>query len=103
MIKVYGAIDDLIEVEGDIREEFGYHYSESDPTAKFLAFSDGTALKITYGLDDCCWRISVYASNPESNVKHTPATSEDSGYTDVVVIEADIKWVVVGEQFVMKT
>jgi len=98
-VKVYGASDDLIEIEGDIREEFGYHYSVSDPTAKFLAFSDGTALKITYGLDDGCWRISVYAGNPDY-ITHTPATSEDN-YSDIVEIDTDIRWVVVGEEFKM--
>ena len=97
MIRVYGHSDDCIEVEGDIRDEFSYNYSEDEPTAKFLAFSDGTALKITYGLDDACWRIGVYATG--SAVKHTPATG--GNYTDVVEIAADIKWVVVGEEFQM--
>jgi len=41
MLKVYGASDDLIEIKGDIREEFSRYDSEGD----YLAFSDGTVLK----------------------------------------------------------
>ncbi len=100
MIKVYGHSDDCIEVEGDIEDEFNYNYSEDDPTAKFLSFSDGTVIKVTYGLDGADWQLSIFAKNPESSVTHTPPIG--NSYTDVVGIDADIKWVVIGDQFVGK-
>ncbi len=51
---VYGASDDLIEVEGAIREEFT---ANRDGEANLLAFSDGTLLEVTY-TDAGIWRIA---------------------------------------------
>ena len=49
-LTIYGASADLIEVDGDYREEFN-HYDSCDDNAKpaYLAFADGTVLSITYG------------------------------------------------------
>jgi hypothetical protein len=100
-VKVYGASDDLIEVDGDIREEFGYHYSESDPTTKYLSFSDGTVIRVRYGeADEYGWSLKAMADGTDSAVTHIPATSEDN-YSDMIEIEdVDIRWVVIGDQFV---
>lgn len=96
MLKVYGASDDLIEVEGDIREEF--NPSDADDPS-LLAFSDGTLLQIQYGSDRLAfWRITplLYGSAKYSK---TEATNEDDNYSDVVTLEGDIKWVVCGNQW----
>lgn len=42
-VEIYGASDDLIELEGDISEEF---YGGDDP--KYLTFSDGTVIAAIY-------------------------------------------------------
>ena len=49
--RVYGASDDLIEFEGDLRGEVGCYGSgeEVDALGVLVAFSDGTVLAIRYG------------------------------------------------------
>jgi len=97
-LKIYGASDDLIEIEGDIREEF--NPSADEPS--LLAFSDGTLLQILYGMGhEGFWRITplVYGS---AKYRKTEATDEDENYSDVVTLEGDIKWVVCGDQWARK-
>lgn len=48
-ITVYGASDDLIEIDGDIREEFPYiEHQSTDGGADLIAVSDGTVLRIEF-------------------------------------------------------
>lgn len=95
-IEIYGASDDLIEIEGDIREEFTA-YDEDDGT--YLGFSDGTVLHVVFDRDGV-WRIKpiAYGSNgPESLViTHAPAGDEDN-YSDVARLAADVDWVLHGK------
>lgn len=59
--KVYGASDDLIEFEGDLRAEVGcYGTDESKDLGVLVAFSDGTALLVKYGKADLAiWQVTV--------------------------------------------
>jgi hypothetical protein len=94
-LKIYGASDDLIEVEGDIREEFN---PQSDGPS-LLALSDGTLLQIQYGAGNkAFWRIQplIYGSARYSKIE---ATDEDENYSDVVTLEGEIKWAVCGDQW----
>ena len=93
MIIIYGASDDLIEVEGEIEEEFTY-----DEEASYLGFSDGTLLSIKYG-DEGIWRIAplVRGAGQLSIVQATSA--EDDNYSDRATLEgASISWVLYGAQ-----
>lgn len=93
-ITVYGASDDLIEVDGDIHEEFGAY--ESGITRRVLAVSDGTLLQITYGEHDACWRIAPLRHGT-AKYKKTEGT-EDGDYTDRVTLAGDdLHWVVVAK------
>lgn len=48
--KVYGASDDLIEFEGDVQGEVGYHgRDEDEDEGTLLVFDDGTLLAVKYG------------------------------------------------------
>lgn len=99
---VYGASDDLIEVDGLIREEFNVI---DEP--RYLAFSDGTVLRIEYA-GDGCWRVDQRAKGSCSVEKVHDGTDEDEPrrpdgtptYSDVVVLTGDISWVVCGADFV---
>ena len=93
-LKIYGASDDLIEIDGDIREEFN-HYNEDDPF--YLAFSDGTALSINYN-NDGFWRINRLAIGSAEYSKHEGA-DEDGDYSDIVTLKGDIKWAIGGKNF----
>ena len=57
-VVIEGSSDDLIEIDGDIREEF---YANDDEDGSLLAFSDVTVLRIIYP-DSGVWRISPVVS-----------------------------------------
>lgn len=89
-IKVYGASDDLVEVMGDIREEFSPDWDR--PAA--LAFSDGTVLEIQYL--EGVWRIRPLANGTATySIVQAPADDEDN-YSDVVTLEGAFTWVLFG-------
>lgn len=109
MIRVYGASDDLIEIDGDIRDELGV---ECD-IPHYLAFSDGTVLKIVYD-DNGVWRInkiyegSAIATNIYSGVPDDVTTSQKLpegcvSYSDCFEISCKtIDWVVLGIKLVRR-
>jgi hypothetical protein len=97
MIKIYGASDDLIEIEGDIREEFeAYKYDKEEKPA-ILAVSDGTLLKMWYD-DDGIWRISRLVAGTAVFEKIEGDVEKDTPDIVTLTAETPIKWVVVGEQ-----
>lgn len=93
-VTVYGASDDLIEVEGDIREEF----NPTEGVSSFLGFSDGTLLKIVYD-DTGVWKIIRIARGHNTALTIDSAEGPDSSnYSDRATLDADITWVVYGHQ-----
>lgn len=92
-VTIYGASDDLIEIEGDIREEI---YA-NDETGNFLAFSDGTILSVNYGKEGI-WRVNRLQAGSAAMDK-IEATDPDGDYTDRVTLRGDIKWVCGGSLY----
>lgn len=83
-VLIYGASDDLIEVEGDVEDEFNVY----DPA--YLALSNGVVLFIEYTKSGI-WRIRVDAGH--EHVQIEPATSDDGrddlgypNYSDKAVV-----------------
>jgi hypothetical protein len=101
-VTVYGGSDDLIEVEGDVRAEFTALEvlgGEEDFTGGFLAFSDGTLLKVSYQ-DAGIWRVTPVAKGHAVYEKTFEATdSESANYSDRVTLSGDIRWVVCGSDY----
>jgi hypothetical protein len=95
MIKVYGASDDLIEIEGDIREEFDTYDAEN-----FLTFNDGTVLHVKYD-DPGIWKVNRVQNGSATYCKIYEADegSEErgEGYTDIVTLVGAIKSVCLSE------
>lgn len=91
-ITIYGASDDLIEIEGVIREEFNAYDEEENK----LAFGDGTVLSVKYD-DDGCWRINRVVEGTATYEKKE-ATDPDGDYTDRVTLTGDVKWVLYGKE-----
>ena len=90
-IVITGASDDLIEVDGDIREEFTYN---NDEDGDLLAFSDGTVLRIQFS-DWGVWRITTVARGSASlTVEQQPEDGEEG--TDKATLDGDVRWVVHG-------
>lgn len=101
-VTIYGASDDLIEVRGDIYEEFN---PRSDDEPSFLAFSDGTVLAVSYG-GDGEWIIrprvrGTAALTHEHSLGPDADRREDgsSGYSDRVTLDGPIAWCVFGPSF----
>jgi hypothetical protein len=85
---IYGSSDDLIEVDGDKREEF---YALGDEN-NFVCCSDGTVLQLVYD-DEGMWRITIIHSG-SAEIEVTLATDIDDDYSDRAVLTGDISWVV---------
>lgn len=104
MIKVYGASDDLIEVEGDVSEEFPAlreFDNGSYEDGGYLAFSDGTILRVEYA-ESGVWRIHpVRVEGATLTITQAPEDDEDN-YSDVAVIDTAIRWVVFGSAIALK-
>lgn len=93
MLEVTGGSDDLIEIDGDIREEFNVSYKHEDDG--YLAFSDGTLLKVKYD-ENGIWRFKVISKGPLYDQKVEGIADEDT--FDVVLFKEGIKWVLYGFQ-----
>jgi len=91
-MKIYGASDDLIEIEGSLREEFSH--MEENPAV--LSFSDGTLLEVRY---DGIWRISTLHKG-SCEIEHDPnSISDDERYSDIVTLRGQIEWVAKGIEY----
>lgn len=87
-LRVYGASDDLVEIEGSIRAEFDYTGDNG-----LLAFSDGTVLRIQY-TNPGVWRITPVVRGTASVSIDLCSEELSNGYTDVAIIKGHVDWVV---------
>ena len=92
---ITGASDDLIEIDGDIIEEFS-HYGD-DPA--LLGFSDGTILRVTYDRDGI-WRITPVATG-SATLTHVFG-QDDREHSDKATLDGDVRWVVYGSGMATK-
>ena len=91
-IKIYGASDDLIEIDGDIREEFVY--LEEGETG--IAISDGTLIVANYDSEGC-WRFHRLVKGSAEYTKVEAEGPDSKNYSDVVTLTGEnIRWVVMG-------
>lgn len=101
-LTIYGASDDLIEVDGDIREEF-----TANDGPNLLAFSDGTLLDVRYS-ESGVWRINALSRCASTTYVKDEATADEGrredgtpAYSDKVTLDGFLTWVVHGETFAM--
>ena len=88
-ITITGASDDLIEIGGDIVEEWS-HYADGDDHGRLIAVSDGSLFRVTYV--DGIWRVVRIAAGSARMAK----VEGDADTSDVVTLTGDIRWVVLG-------
>lgn len=93
-LKIYGASDDLIEIEGSITEEF-YCPDVGDDRGAYIAISDGTLLSVSY-TGDGLWKISTFSVGEKTTLAIESATDIDDNYSDRVILDGDFRWVVMG-------
>jgi hypothetical protein len=103
--RIYGASDDLIELEGDIRDEIGCYGIDDDKDVKwYLALSDGTLLSVNY---DGRWRFAVVTVGGAQLSKIEATEDEGSradgtpAYSDVVTLDGPkILWAALSKEVV---
>lgn len=93
-VTVYGSSDDLIEIDGDIYEEFN---AESNDVPTLLAFSDGTVLRVHYG-ETGVWRITPVATGSATLQITQEPEDDDDNYTDRATLTGEISWIVAGTE-----
>jgi hypothetical protein len=92
---IYGASDDLIEIDGSVREEFGCMLDTAQESA-YLAISDGTVLRVRYD-EDGIWRFTPLVVGSAS--VHYEFGTDDRTHSDRVTLTGDdLSWVVLGTQ-----
>ncbi len=87
--QLYGASDDLIEVKGDLSEEFN-----GGEKPCLLIFSDGTVLTIKYGKEHLAvWAITLVTQGKLFS-KIAYCTDEDAErYSDTAHFADGLEWV----------
>lgn len=94
-VVVEGYSDDLIEVDGDVSEEFQHYGNSEDEGTKYLGFSNGVVLGIRFTNEgDGIWRITPVKADPSLTIEQAPLDGDR--YSDKATIDADIAWVVCG-------
>lgn len=93
---MYGSSDDLIEIDGDISEEFTLHDDDAEYEGDLLAFSNGVILRVRYSQSGV-WRI-VVVDDPKAvvKIKQAPEDDEDNYSDKVHIDDALVLWVVHG-------
>lgn len=95
---IYGASDDLLEIDGDFSEEIGVDSDEPFT----VGVSDGTLLEVEY---DGEWKFRTKKKG--SGLKEIIQSVGDEGtheapyekytsYSDLVILHGEIKWVTQG-------
>jgi hypothetical protein len=94
-VTVTGASDDLIEIDGDLREEFSVYQEDDD--ASILAFGDGTVLSVVYDKRGI-WRVCRLVTGSAKFSKIEGDAEADT--FDVATLDGDLRWCVLGTELV---
>ena len=90
-LTIYGSSDDLIEIDGDITEEFSVPYDYNDAPTGYVAISDGTMLQYRYD-NGGIWRFSLDTLGEGTVLSKAEGTSEPDTGTDTVTLKRDGKF-----------
>lgn len=82
ILKLYGASDDCIEIEGELDLEFSYQ-EENDK----IIFPDGTIAGIEYA-DEGMWKITILEKGYAAISLHE-ATDIDTDYSDILTLSCE--------------
>ena len=90
--RVYGASDDLIEFEGDVRGEVG-KYADEDKPGVLLVCSDGTLLEVNYGKGGAgIWEVKLLQKGALFDRIDPCLDEEADPYSDVAHFRDGLKW-----------
>ncbi len=98
--EIYGASDDLIEIDGDQRGEVGFYQSDDDASPALVVCSDGTVMTIRYGKGKLAiWAIDVIRPG-ELLERVDECRDEDADrYSDTAHFRDGLLWVHVATEW----
>lgn len=89
MIKVYGASDDLVEIEGSAYKEDEIGCYNSDVR---IGFTDGTVIRVGYPKADAAiWWIEVEKQGTAAQTLIVCEDEDARNYSDIFEIDAEIE------------
>lgn len=92
--KIYGASDDLIEFEGDVRGEVGCYGTDDREHGVLLVCSDGTLLEVQYGKADLAvWGITLFRIGDLYSDIELCNDEDASPHSDVVTFHDGLRWI----------
>lgn len=96
-VKIYGASDDLVEVEGDVP---GCNEYAAFDAPRYVEFSTGDVFKVWYD-DEGCWRVvhERAAGVGGATCSIVLATGAEDIYTDTATVTGEFEWVEVWESY----
>lgn len=98
-LEIYGSSDDLIEIEGAIREEFSHYFQNGD--VLYLAISDGTLLEVRY---EGCWRFTPLKRGTSEYAKEEAEGVDSDNYSDRITLKGEeFHWVALATEWAGKT
>ena len=93
-VTIYGASDDLIEIEGDIDEEWTALQMD-DGDGAYVALSNGVVVTIRY-TDEGVWRVAPSAGDKSLVSVEFADGPDDDNYSDRATVAGTIEWAVCG-------
>ena len=92
-MKVYGASDDLIELEGEFSGEVGCYGTDNQEYGVLIIVSDGTILEVKYGKGGAAiWEVKLLVKGSLFD-RIDPCMDEDADpYSDIAYFNDGVKW-----------
>ncbi len=98
--RIFGASDDLIELEGDVKGEVSAFGTDDADHGVLVVCSDGTVTEVKYGKNGkAIWEIKVLEKGQLFD-RIEPGTDEDADpYSDQVFLREGLKWAYVAKDW----
>jgi len=97
---IYGASDDLIEFDGDVRGEVGCYGTDDKEQGVLISCSDGTILEVKYGKGGAAiWGIMVIQKGRLLTEVKACVDEDAKIYSDVAVFATGLKWAYASQEW----
>lgn len=91
--RIYGASDDLIEFDGDVRGEVGCYGTDDRDQGVLVMCSDGTVLEVKYGKsDEGIWEVKLLKKGSLFERIDQCDSDDADPYSDQAFFKDGLKW-----------
>jgi hypothetical protein len=91
--KIYGASDDLIEFDGDVKGEIDHWQKDDNEPGVLLMCSDCTVLEVRYGKGgEGIWGVKLLRQGSLFDRIDICTDADDDPYSDVAHFRPGLKW-----------